>query len=87
MWSYWRKAVAWQPGWRHSGSRSVEDALLAAGGESAPGAGVDGLALVVVEQQRHERLGEEGGDGVVGQWGAVGEGVAVGGARARPPRR
>ena len=20
MWSYWRKAVAWQPGWRHSGS-------------------------------------------------------------------
>ena len=29
----------------------VEDALLAAGGESAPGAGVDGSALVVVEQE------------------------------------
>jgi hypothetical protein len=77
MWSYWRKVVAWQPGGA-LGVSFVEHAALAGGGEAASGAGVDGLAFVVVEQQRHERLREEGGDGVVGQGCAVGEGVAVG---------
>jgi hypothetical protein len=36
----------------------VEDALLAAGGESASGAGVDGPVLVVVEQERDEGFGQ-----------------------------
>ena len=55
----------------------VEDALLAEGGESAPGAGVDGPSVGVVDQQADERVGQECGDGVGGEWGAVGEGEAV----------
>jgi hypothetical protein len=55
----------------------VEDAALAAGGVASPRAGVDGSAFGVVEQQGHERVGEQLPHRVVGQWGAVGEGVAV----------
>ena len=56
----------------------VDDAALSSGGEASSWAGVDGLSLRIVEEQGHERVGEQGGDGVVGEWGAVGEGAAFG---------
>ncbi len=43
----------------------IDHASLAASGAAAAWAGIDREALGVVEQQRDEGLGEQGGDGVV----------------------